>query len=279
MGANVDERIVRMKFDNAQFEKGIATSMSSLEKFHNSLHSKDGTKGLQEVASGVEKITSVSTGLIAKVTAISRVTNEAITVAKNFVKTLTIDPIKTGLNEYELKMGSVQTILMGTGESLDVVMDKLEELNRYADRTIYSFQDMTSNIGKFTNAGVKLDAATKAIQGVSNLAAVSGANAVEASRAMYNISQALGTGYMQLIDWKSIENANMATMEFKQTLIDTAKEMGVLSEADKVTAENFRETLKDKWLTNEVLLRTLVKYTDETTELGKKAYAAASVLR
>ena len=279
MGANVDERIVQMKFDNAQFEKGIATSMSSLEKFHNSLHSKEGTKGLQEVASGVEKITSVSTGLIAKVTAISRVTNEAITVAKNFVKTLTIDPIKTGLNEYELKMGSVQTILMGTGESLDVVMDKLEELNRYADRTVYSFQDMTSNIGKFTNAGVKLDAATKAIQGVSNLAAVSGANAVEASRAMYNISQALGTGYMQLIDWKSIENANMATMEFKQTLIDTAIEMGVLSEADKVTAENFRETLKDKWLTNEVLLRTLVKYTDETTELGKKAYAAATEIK
>ena len=279
MGANIDERIVRMKFDNAQFEKGIATSMSSLEKFHNSLHSKEGTKGLQEVASGVEKITSVSTGLIAKVTAISRVTNEAITVAKNFVKSLTIDPIKTGLDEYELKMGSVQTILMGTGESLDVVMDKLEELNRYADRTVYSFQDMTSNIGKFTNAGVKLDAATKAIQGVSNLAAVSGANAVEASRAMYNISQALGTGYMQLIDWKSIENANMATMEFKQTLIDTAKEMGVLSEKDKVTAENFRETLKDKWLTNEVLLRTLVKYTDETTELGKKAFAAATEIK
>ena len=279
MGANIDERIVQMKFDNAQFEKGIATSMSSLEKFHNSLHSKEGTKGLQEVASGVEKITSVSTGLIAKVTAISRVTNEAITVAKNFVKSLTIDPIKTGLNEYELKMGSVQTILMGTGESLDVVMDKLEELNKYADRTVYSFQDMTSNIGKFTNAGVKLDAATKAIQGVSNLAAVSGASAVEASRAMYNISQALGTGYMQLIDWKSIENANMATMEFKETLIETAKEIGVLNDTSNVTAENFRETLSDKWLTNEVLLRTLVKYTDETTELGKKAYAAATEIK
>lgn len=279
MANNIEERIVQMKFDNARFEQGIRTSMSSLKNFDESLRSKEGVKGLTEISNGIEKVTHVSAGLIAKCAVITNVVNSAINAGKNFVKSITIDPVATGLSEYETKMGSVQTILMGTGESLDVVMDKLEELNKYADRTIYSFQDMTSNIGKFTNAGVKLDVATKAIQGVSNLAAVSGASAADASRAMYNISQALGTGYMQLMDWKSIENANMATMEFKQTLIDTAKEMGVLTEASGVTAENIRETFKDKWLTNDVLLKTLMKYTDETTELGKKAFAAATEIK
>ncbi len=280
MATNVEERIVQMKFDNAQFEQGIKTSMSSLESFDKSLRSKEGTQGLASIAENVEKVSSKfsAMGIVATTTLVN-ITNSAVNAGKRIVSALTIEPITTGLNEYELKMGSVQTILMGTGESLDVVMDKLEELNKYADRTIYSFQDMTSNIGKFTNAGVKLDVATKAIQGVSNLAAVSGAGAAEASRAMYNISQALGTGYMQLMDWKSIENANMATMEFKQTLIDTAKEMGVLKETSKVTAENFRESLNDKWLTNDVLLKTLTKYTDETTELGKKAFAAATEIK
>lgn len=280
MANNVEERIVQMKFDNAQFEQGIKTSMSSLESFDKSLRSKEGTQGLTAIAENVEKLSSKFSAMgIVATTALVNITNSALNAGKNIAKALTIEPITTGLNEYELKMGSVQTIMMGTGESLDVVMNKLEELNKYADRTIYSFQDMTSNIGKFTNAGVKLDVATKAIQGVSNLAAVSGAGAAEASRAMYNISQALGTGYMQLMDWKSIENANMATMEFKQTLIDTAKEMGVLNETSNVTAENFRESLNDKWLTNDVLLKTLTKYTDETTELGKKAFAAATEIK
>ena len=280
MANNVEERIVQMKFDNAQFEQGIKTSMSSLESFDKSLRSKEGTQGLSAIAENVEKVSSKfsAMGVVATTTLVN-ITNSAINAGKNIVKSLSIDPITTGFNEYELKMDSVRTIMNGTGESLDVVMDKLEELNKYADRTIYSFQDMTSNIGKFTNAGVKLDVATKAIQGVSNLAAVSGSSAVQASNAMYNISQALGTGYMQLIDWKSIENAQMATMEFKQTLIDTAKEMGVLNETSNVTTENFRETLSDKWLTNNVLLKTLMKYTDETTELGKKAFQSATEIK
>lgn len=125
----------------------------------------------------------------------------------------TIDPIKSGFDEYELKMGSIQTIMASTGESLDVVNQKLDELNTYSDRTIYSFADMTENIGKFTNAGVNLDDAVAAIQGVANVAAVSGANANEASRAMYNFGQALSSGSVRLIDWKSIELANMATVD------------------------------------------------------------------
>lgn len=189
-------------------------------------------------------------------------------------------------------MGSVQTIMNSTGESLDSVMGYLEELNKYADRTIYSFSDMTSNIGKFTNAGVKLEDAVAAIQGVSNVAAVSGANAQQASHAMYNFAQALSSGSVKLIDWKSIENANMATVDFKQTLLDSALALGTITKnGDKFIStttdlngkisdtfdavSNFNNSLSSGWMTTEVLVDALKKYTDETTEFGRKAFAAA----
>lgn len=162
---------------------------------------------------------------------------------------------------------------------------ELGKLTDYANKTIYSLRDMTTNISKFTNAGVKLDRATKAIMGVSNEAARSGANAQEASRAMYNFAQSLSVGFMQTIDWKSIENANMATQEFKQQLAETGVEMKTLTKAadgtyrtldgTKVTVEGLRESLSKKWLTSEVLIKTLEKYADETTEIGKASYEAA----
>ena len=210
------------------------------------------------------------------------------------ISSFTIEPISSGFDEYELKMGSIQTIMASTGESLDKVNQKLDELNTYSDRTIYSFSDMTSNIGKFTNAGVKLDDAVAAIQGVSNVAAVSGANANEASRAMYNFAQALSAGYVKLIDWKSIENANMATVKFKTQLPEAAVAAGTVEKsADgmyKVLTKNgqgsvmketidathmFNDSLAYQWMTTEVLTETLKDYADETTEIGKKAFAAA----
>lgn len=175
--------------------------------------------------------------------------------------------------------------MAGSGASLEEVNKKLNELNAYSDKTIYSFADMTSNIGKFTNAGVSLDDSVAAIQGVANVAALAGANAEEASRGMYNFAQALSTGSVKLIDWKSIELANMGTVEFKQQLIDSAVAMGTLNKAadgtlttlegTTVTTQNFASTLQDAWLTSDVLTSTLGRFSDETTDIGKRAAAAA----
>lgn len=238
----------------------------------------------------VASIEGVNTKFLAMatiaITSLQRITDKAIDVGTNLVKSLTITPISEGFSEYELKMGSIQTIMAGSGASLDVVNQKLEELNRYSDRTIYSFADMTSNIGKFTNAGVSLDGAVSAIQGVANVAAVSGANAEEASRAMYNFSQALSGGYVKLIDWKSIELANMGTKEFKQQLIDSAVAMGTLTKQGDMyitssgvamnATKEFNNSLQDGWMTSDVLTTTLARYSDTTTDIGKKASAAAT---
>ena len=305
MSKTVDERVVSMQFDNKQFEANVQTSMSTLDKLKQKLDFKGASKGLENVnaaaknvnmsglSSAVETVSMKFSALqVMAVTALANITNSAINAGKRIVHALTIAPITTGFQEYELKMNSVQTIMASTGESLATVNEYLEELNKYADKTIYSFSDMTSNIGKFTNAGVKLEDAVMAIKGISNEAAVSGANANEASRAMYNFAQALSAGYVKLIDWKSIENANMATVEFKNQLIQTAVELGTLIEVDgkyKSTTNDlngnvselftstsmFNESLSSQWMTTEVLVETLKDYADETTDIGKKAYAAA----
>lgn len=290
---NIVEEVVKMTFDNAGFEKNIKESQKSIEDLRNSINMDGSAKALSIIQNSVDSLNNRFSALgIAGMTAIQNITNKAIDMATQLTRSFAIDPIKQGFGEYELKMGSIQTIMASTGADLDTVNQKLDELNTYADKTIYSFSDMTSNIGKFTNAGVKLDDAVAAIQGVSNVAAVSGANANEASRAMYNFAQALSAGYVKLIDWKSIENANMATVEFKQQLIDTAVEMGTLVKVGddyksvttdnngKVselfnTTKNFNDALSSQWMTTDVLTKTLAKYADETTDIGKKAFAAA----
>ena len=299
MSKTIDEKVVEMRFDNKQFESNVSQSMSTLDKLKRSLNLTDAAKGLEGVSSAAKSIdmSSLSDGVhtvglkfnalyTMADQALRNITNSAMYYGKRIVSALTIDPIKTGFNEYELKMGSVQTIMASTGESLETVNDYLGELNTYADKTIYSFSDMTSNIGKFTNAGVGLKDAVSAIKGVSNVAAVSGANASDASRAMYNFAQALSAGHVKLIDWKSIENANMATVEFKEQLLETAVSLGtVTKEADGTyktlkgntfsATKNFNEVLQDQWMTTDVLVKTLGKYSDETTDIGKKAFSAA----
>ena len=309
MSKTVDERIVSMQFDNKNFEKNVAVTMTTLEKLKQKSNLEGAVKGFQNLGSaakkvdlsgldnGVQSLQSKFSALdVIGVTALANIANSAVNAAKRMIKALTIDPISQGFSEYELKMNSVQTIMASTGEDIATVSRYLEELNVYADRTIYSFSDMTSNIGKFTNAGVKLKDAVKAIQGISNEAAVSGANANEASRAMYNFAQALSAGYVKLIDWKSIENANMATVEFKNELIKTGVELGTLKKQGdlyKSTTKNmngkisdtfnatkmFNESLNHQWMTTEVLTKTLGKYSDETTELCKKAFAAAQDIK
>ncbi len=307
MSRTVDERVVEMRFDNRQFEQNVQTSLSTLQKLKQSLKLEDSVKGLESIDSATKKVSfdSLSNGVeavrvkfsalqVMAVTALQNITNSAIDAGRRIVKSLTVEPVKEGFDEYELKMGSVQTIMASTGASLKEVNKYLNELNTYSDKTIYSFSDMTNNIGKFTNAGVKLEDAVMAIKGISNEAAVSGANADEASRAMYNFSQALSAGSVKLIDWKSIENANMATVEFKNQLLKAAEAAGTVEKQSdgmyKVltkdangalmkgtisATQNFNDSLSHQWMTTEVLVNTLKDYADENTEIGKKAFAAA----
>lgn len=296
MNESVDRRVVEMRFDNKDFEKNVQATIGILDKLKQRLSFNKAADNFNTsgFSAAVDTVKDRFSALeVIGVTALANITNSAVNAGKQLVKSLTIDQVKAGFSEYELKMGSIQTIMASTGEDLSYVNQKLGELNEYSDKTIYSFSDMTNSIGKFTNAGVSLDVAVAAIQGISNEAAVSGANANEASRAMYNFAQALSAGYVKLIDWKSIENANMATVEFKQQLIDSAVAAGTLEKQldgtykvltsgvgggfkETITAtKNFNDSLSAAWMTTDVLTSTLSRYSDATTDIGAKAFAAA----
>lgn len=289
MSANVDKRIVEMQFDNAQFESGIRTSIKSLDNLEKSLDLRaaatkgfsavaDAAKGLDlnSVSEAVNLVSSrFSTLGIIGTTALQNITTAAMQTGKKVIDSLTIDPIKSGFNEYETQINAIQTILANTsskGTTLDQVNEALDELNTYADKTIYNFTEMTRNIGTFTAAGVELDTAVAAIKGIANLGAVSGSTSLQVSSAMYQLSQALAAGRVSLMDWNSVVSSGMGGEIFQEALKETARVHGIA--IDEIIAKNgtFRESLtKEGWLTSDILTETLAKFTGDLTEEQLKA--------
>ena len=286
MSKEIDEKVVSMKFDNKQFAEKTAETMSILDKLKDKLRLSGASKGLEEVeqtangmkfnplGAAVEQVGLKFNALqVMATTALANITNSAVNAGKKLVAAFTIDPIKTGLQEYETQINAVQTILANTeskGTTLDDVNSALDQLNAYADKTIYNFTEMTRNIGTFTAAGVDLDTSVNAIQGIANLAAVSGSTSQQASTAMYQLSQALSSGTVKLMDWNSVVNAGMGGQVFQDALKETARVHGIA--IDDMIEENgsFRETLQEGWLTSEILTETLQKFTLATEGLTEE---------
>ena len=282
MSKTVDERVVSMQFDNKKFEQNVQTTMKTLERLKSKLNLKGAAKGLEDVDKATKKLdmTPLTNGIhkvglkfsalqVAATTALANIANSAVNAGKRLISAFTIDPIKTGLQEYETQINAVQTILANTqskGTTLDQVNTALDELNRYADMTIYNFTEMTRNIGTFTAAGVDLDTSVSAIKGIANLAAVSGSTSQQASNAMYQLSQALSSGTVKLMDWNSVVNSGMGGQVFQDALKETARVHGIAID-DMIKDEgSFRETLQHGWLTSAILTETLSKFTGDLSE-------------
>ena len=277
MSKTIDEKVVEMRFDNKQFESNVATSMSTLEKLKKSLKLDGVSKGLEKINSAAknnnlealgESANTVGLRFNAMYTmadqALRNITTRVQHTAESMVKALTIDPITSGFKEYETQINAVQTIMANTsskGTTLDQVNAALDELNKYADLTIYNFTEMTRNIGTFTAAGIDLDTSVSAIQGIANLAAVSGSTSQQASTAMYQLSQALASGTVKLMDWNSVVNAGMGGQVFQDALKETARVHGVAIDEMIEKQGSFRETLSEGWITSEILTETLKKFT------------------
>ena len=291
--ATIDEKVIGLKFDNKNFEQNVSTSLSTLDKLKRFLKLDGAAKGLESVdkaakniqlgsiADGVSNISGKFSALgVLAFTTLQSIASQAIATGSQLVKSLTIDPIVMGFAEYETQMNAVQTILANTsskGTNLKQVNAALNELNTYADKTIYNFTEMTQNIGTFTAAGVDLDTSVSAIKGISNLAAVSGSNSQQATTAMYQLSQALASGTVKLEDWNSVVRAGMGGQVFQDSLKETAKVHGVNVDAMIKKEGSFRETLKNGWLTSQVLTDTLAKFTGDLNaeQLKAQGYTAS----
>ena len=295
MSSTLDRRILEMRFDNRQFESGIQTSLKSLGQLEKGLQLKGAADSLNEInkaakslsvgnvsftklSDSLDLIASKFTGLgILGVTAMRRIADSILDTGKKMVSVITIDPIKTGFKEYETQMNAIQTILANTqkeGKTLTDVTAALDELNLYADKTIYNFTEMTRNIGTFTAAGVKLDTAVNAIQGIANLAAISGSTSQQASTAMYQLSQAMASGTVKLMDWNSVVNAGMGGQVFQDALKETARAHGIAVDAIIEKQGSFRESLSEGWITTDILTETLEKFTATTEGLTEEQIKA-----
>ena len=308
----IDDKVVAMSFESSKFEQGVSRSISSLDKLKQSLTFPNAGKGLEDVNRAAENhqlgiIGRAIEGILQKfgslrlvaLGVLTNIANHAIAAGAQLVKSLTIQPVVGGLQEYATQLNSVQTILANTqaaGTTLDDVNAALDTLNEYSDKTIYNFGQMARNIGTFTAAGVELDTATGAIKGIANLAALSGSNADQASTAMYQLSQAISAGRVSLMDWNSVVNAGMGGTVFQRALAQTAEKFGTLKEGAvdlvgpmknvSINGETFRNSISgmggkgDSWLTSKVLTETLKQFTGDLSdaELAAQGFTKEQIM-
>ena len=274
MSQEVDQRVVEMRFDNAKFEKNVQQSINSLNALNESLKFEGAEKGFAEVEKASEKVdfdrmTTALETLTGKfsalevigMTALVKITDKAIDAGTKLAKSLSIDQVMSGWNKYAQKTASVQTIMNATGKSITKVNGYLSKLMWFSDETSYSFTDMTSALSTLTAAGGDIEKMIPMIMGMANATAYAGKGAAEFQRVVYNLAQSYGTGAIQLIDWKSVEQAGASSQQLKQLIIDTAVELGKLKEGE-VTTGTFDITLQKKWADREVMEKAFGKYAE-----------------
>jgi tape measure domain-containing protein len=286
--SGVDQRIVEMAFKGDSFLTGVKNSLSALAQLKNGLNGLKGSEqqinnldsagkrfSLAGMASGLDSIKSKFSAMgVVGITAIANLTNRTISAGITMAKALTIDPIKAGLDVYETKINAIQTILANTsseGTNLKQVTAALDQLNQYANLTVYNFGEMAKNIGTFTAAGVNLQTSVSSIKGIANLAALSGSSADQASTAMYQLSQAIAAGVVKLQDWNSVVNAGLGGKVFQNALEETARASGVAIDSIIKKAGSFRNSLQQGWLTSDILTKTLATFTGDLSNAQLRA--------
>ena len=274
MSQEIDERVVEMRFDNAQFERNTRQSIKTLNALNESLKLEGAEKSFEKIEDAsakvdFDKLQSALESLNSKfsavevmgVTALMRITNQAMDTGEKLVKSLSIDQVTSGWNKYAQKTASVQTIMNATGKSITKVNSYLEKLMWFSDETSYGFTDMTSALSTLTAAGGGIEKMIPMIMGMANATAYAGKGAAEFQRVIYNLAQSYGTGAIQLIDWKSVEQAGVASQQLKQLLIDTGVELGKIKKG-AVTTGTFDNSLQKKWADKEVMETAFGKYAE-----------------
>jgi hypothetical protein len=286
----VDERVVEMRFDNAQFEKNVHQTMQSLEKLNDSLRLDGAEKGFEKIGDASAKVDfdemqgaldnlsgKFSAVEVMGVAALSHITRQAIDTGERLVKSLSLDQVTSGWNKYAQKTASVQTIMNATGKSIAKVNGYLSKLMWFSDETSYSFTDMTQSLGQLTASGGDIEKVIPMIMGMANATAYAGKGASEFSRVIYNLNQSYSQGYLSLMDWKSVELAGVATAELKKQIIETGVALGKIKEGD-VTVGTFSSTLSKKWADKEVMETAFGKFAEFSEAVKKMVDANPGML-
>lgn len=290
MSQEVDERVVEMRFDNAQFEKNVHQTMQSLEKLNDSLRLDGAEKGFEKIGDASAKVDfdemqgalddlsgKFSAVEVMGVAALSHITRQVIDTGERLVKSLSLDQVTSGWSKYAQKTASVQTIMNATGKSIAKVNGYLSKLMWFSDETSYSFTDMTQSLGQLTASGGDIEKVIPMIMGMANATAYAGKGASEFSRVIYNLNQSYSQGYLSLMDWKSVELAGVATAELKKQIIETGVALGKIKEG-AVTVGTFSSTLSKKWADKEVMETAFGKFAEFSEAVKKMVDANPGML-
>lgn len=283
MATSIDYRIVEAQFRNSNFEKNIAQSTESLERFKRSLDVDQQAKslaklddaadlaGMKGLAQQVDKVADKFSAMgVVAFTALQRITNAAIDTGVSLVKSLSIDQVTAGWNKYEQKTSNVQTLVNATGKSVDEINGYLEKLMMFSDETSYDFTTMAQSLGQMVTSGGDIDHLIPMIEGIANATSFAGKGAAEFSRSIYNLNQSYGQGFLTLMDWRSVELSGVASQQLKETFIDVGKALGTLDKNGRtakgtlVDIGNFSTTLADKWASREVMEQAFGRFAQVT---------------
>lgn len=269
--SSVDKRIVEMQFDNKQFESGIQTSLRSLEELRKGLKLDSMDSGFKKIGDSLETISSKFTFLgRVSMQVMDRLATKVVDVGENLVRQLSVGQISSGWTKYEQKTASVQTIINATGKDINTVNGYLDKLMWFSDETSYNFTEMTAALGTLTSSGGDVEKMIPMIEGMAAATAFAGKSANEFSRVIFNLNQSYSQGYLSLMDWRSVELAQVGSEQLKQTIIDTAVALGTLKKDSQgviktakgtvVTAANMSSTLNEKWANQAVMEEAFGKF-------------------
>lgn len=298
MSTLVDERVVEMKFDNRDFERNTRQSMSTIAKLKASLNFSGVASSVNQSVSsidmnpliaGLEKTEKAfSTWEVAAITAISNITNRLVDLGINLAKSLSVDNITSGWEQFgELtrNTGTMINQLVAKGYSeeaaLNAVNESMDQFMWYSDATSFKLEQMTAAADLFVQNGKKLEDVAEILFGIGNLGASAGKNAAETSE-MYQIASKIGDRVMTQ-QYESLRRAGFITEDFKKKLLDLATEQGVLTkftdtftneviyyyEDMEITAENMRESISKGWLTGDIFFNAVKQYGNAVGDIYK----------
>lgn len=280
MSTSIDQRIVSMKFDNAQFEKAASQSMSTLEKLREKLNFKGAAKGLEDLAVASEAVSlshleeeagqvevKFNAMAVVAISALQRITNAAITAGSNLVKSLSLDQVTAGFSKYEARTSSVQTLVNSTGKSMEEIEKYLDKLMWFSDETSYGFGEMTQALATMVSSGGDIEKLVPMLEGVANATAFAGKSNAEFQRSIFNLSQSYGAGALTLMDWRSVEQAGVGSRQLKETFIQVGEELGKIKKGE-IDIGNFSDSLQKKWADTTVMERAFGRF----AEMTEKAY-------
>lgn len=186
MSKKVDERVVEMRFENGQFEKGVAQSTESLNKLKKSLNLEGAAKGLENVnsaaknTSGIESLAAslekvehrFSTMGIVGMRVIENLTDSAMRFAKKTVGFVT-NGIINGGKRRAMNLENANFQLQGLLKNEEAVAAVMQNVSDAVDGTAYSLDAAAKVASQLAASGMKAgDEMFSALRGVAGVAAM-----------------------------------------------------------------------------------------------------------